>query len=198
MLKRASTSSGRFSFSGTSSSHGKCVSSLGEPMQKHAIVMEPWAEPIVSALATLFHPNWFSVGARDPKLLHPEIKRGPFNSQPRSSAVWTGHHPPRLLENLSYVLSLDLFQSNRLRGFRVRGCPQDRHRRDQNVPRADDYAPLDEILQLPNVPGPLVRRERGHRSSRNLVDLLIHAASINLHKMFHQRRNVSAALPQRW
>src|SRR6267378_2033934 len=85
--------------------------------------MDSWAGINCCRSATLLHANWFSVGARDPKLLHPEVKRGPFNPQPRSSAVWTGHHPPRLLENLSYVLSLDLFQSNRLRGYCVRGAP---------------------------------------------------------------------------
>src|SRR5260370_4610547 len=121
--------------------------------------MEFGQEPIVSALATLLHANWFSVGARDPKLLHPEVKRRPFNPQPRSSAVWTGHHPPRLLENLSYVLSLDLFQSNRLRGFCVRGCPQARHRRAQKLPPAYDYPPLREILQIPTVSRPLVGRQ---------------------------------------
>src|SRR5260370_20120398 len=135
--------------------------------------MEFGQEPIVSALATLLHANWFSVGARDPKLLHPEVKRRPLNPQPRSSAVWTGHHPPRLLENLSYVLSLDLFQSNRLRGFCFRGCPQARHRRAQNFPPADHYAPLDENLQLPNVSAPLVRRQRRQPFLRNLLDLLI-------------------------
>src|SRR5882672_7220 len=121
--------------------------------------MEPCAGTNCFRSANLLHPNWFSVGARDPKLLHAEVKRGPLNPQPRSSAVWTGHHPSRLLENFTYVLSLNLFKSNRLRGFCVRGCPQARHRWAQNVPRADDYASLDEILQLPNVPGPLVGRE---------------------------------------
>src|SRR5258707_12315932 len=123
--------------------------------------MKPWAEPIVSALATLFHPNWFSVGARDPKLLHSEVKRGPLNPQPRSSAVWTGHHPSRLLENLSYVLSLNLFQSNRLRGFCVRGCPQARHRRAPKVPRAVNFAPLYRNLQPPSVAVSCVGREAG-------------------------------------
>src|SRR5260370_37238613 len=110
--------------------------------------MDCWPGTNCFLSATLLHANWFSVGARDPKLLHPEVKRGPFNPQPRSSAVWTGHHPPRLLENLSYVLSLDLFQSNRLRGFCVRGCPHARHRRPPPASRGYEYDPPREHRSL--------------------------------------------------
>ena len=60
----------------------------------------------------------------------------------------------------------------------------------EDIPRGEDYAPLDEILELANVSRPLIRAECRHRFRRNAFDLITHPATIKLDKMCHQGRNV--------
>src|SRR6202140_4670070 len=149
-------------------------------------------------MANLLRGKGILAGARDAQLLHAEVKRRPLDSQSRGGPVWTGDNPPGLLKNLANVVSLRIFQSHGLQRFRFRRSPQARERWAQDISGGEDYASLDEILELTNVPGPLVCDERRHRFLWNVFDLLIHAASINLDKVLHQCRNVSAAHPQRW
>jgi len=54
------------------------------------------------------------------------------------------------------------------------GIRQARERRFQGVAGSDDYAALDEILELANIPRPLIRDEGTHRFSANALDLLVH------------------------
>ena len=68
----------------------------------------------------------------------------------------------------------------------------------QDIARSEDNAPLNEILQLTNVPRPEIGDEGRHRFRRDVCDFLTHPAGINLDKMFDQRRDVFPALPQRW
>ena len=106
--------------------------------------------------ANLLRRKPILVGTRDAKLLHPEVKRGPLDSQPCGRAVGTGDNPPGLLESLANMVSLRVLHGNWSNGFDFGGIPQACERRVQNVSRAEDYAALDEILQLANVPGPRV------------------------------------------
>src|SRR6266850_5556010 len=138
------------------------------------------------------------VGTGDAKLLHAEVKGGPLDSQTCGCPVGTCDNPPGLIESLANVVSLRVLQGNCSKGFRFGGTLQTRERGVQDIARSEDNAPLDEILQLSDVPRPLIQAERGHCFSRNVFDLLTHPASINLDKMFHQRWNVFAACPQRW
>src|SRR5258708_743863 len=149
-------------------------------------------------IATLLCGNEILLGTRDAKLLHPEVKRRPLDSQTCGRPVGASDNPPGLLESLANVVSLRVLQGNRSKGFRFGGTLQTRERGVQDVARSEDNAPLDEILEFANVPRPLIRDEGRHRFGRNVFDLLIHPAGINLDKMFDQRRNVFPAFPQRW
>jgi len=60
------------------------------------------------------------------------------------------------------------------------GIRQARKRGLQNVARSDDYAALDEILELANIARPLIRDEGRHRFRGNVLDLLVHPAGIDL------------------
>src|ERR1700728_296391 len=55
---------------------------------------------------------------------------------------------------------------------------------------------LDQILQFPNVAGPVVRAEVQHRFLRDMVDLPAYPLAQNLDKMRHKGRNVFTALSQ--
>src|SRR5713226_3905535 len=149
-------------------------------------------------VSLLLRRNRFPVGTCYAQFLHAEVKRRPLDSQSRSGPVWTGDNPPGLLKNLAYVVSLRFLQSNCLQGFCFGVGLQARERGVQDVARSEDYAPLDEILELANVPRPLIGGECRHCFRRNVFDWLSHPAGINLDKMFHQRWNVFPALPQRW
>src|SRR6266850_2711770 len=149
-------------------------------------------------ISTLLEGEEISLGARDVKPLHPEVKGGPLDSQTCGCPVGTCDNPPGLLESLANVVSLRVLKGNRSKGFRFGATLQTRERGVQDIARSEDNAPLDEILELANVPRPLIRDEGRHRFRRNVFDLLTHPASINLDKMFHQCWNVFAACPQRW
>src|SRR5260370_29643886 len=148
-------------------------------------------------IATLLRKKWILVGTRDAKLLHPEVKGGPRDSQACGGRVGTRHNPPSLLESLANVVSLRVLHGNWSKGLRFGGIPQARERGLQDVARSKDHAPLNEILKFANVARPRVRRQFRHRFGGNLVDLSTHPAGIDLHKVFHQRPNVFAARPQR-
>ena len=148
-------------------------------------------------IATLLRKKWILVGTRDAKLLHPEVKGGPLDSQTCGGPVGTGDNPPSLLESLANVVSLRILHGNWSKGLRFGGIPQARERGLQDVARSKDHAPLNEILKFANVARPRVRRQFRHRFRGYLVDLSTHSVGIDLHKVFHQRRNVFTARPQR-
>ena len=135
-------------------------------------------------ITTLLDGEEISLGTRNAKLLHPEVKCGPLHSQTRGRSIGTGHNPAGLLESLANVVSLRVFHSNCAKGFRFDGTLQTRERGVQNVARGEDNAPLDEILEFANVPRPLIRDEGRHRFRSNAFDFLTHPAGINLSKMF--------------
>src|SRR6266403_4914266 len=146
-------------------------------------------------IGTPVRGNEILLGTGDAQLLHAEVKRRPLDSQTCGRPVGAGDNPPGLIESLANVVSLRVFQGNCPKGFRFGGALQTRERGAQDVARSKDYAPLDEILELTNIPRPLVGGECSHRFSRNVFDLLTHPAGINLDKMFHKRWNVFAAPP---
>src|SRR6266403_467515 len=147
--------------------------------------------------ANLLRRKPILVGTRDAKLLHPEVKRGPLDSYTCGRAVGTGDNPPGLLERLLNVVSLRVLHGNWSKGFHFGGALQACERGFQDIARSEDYAAFDEILQLANVPGPRVQGKFRHRFRGNAVDLLTHPAGINLDKVFHERRNIFTARPQR-
>src|SRR6266849_5818646 len=142
--------------------------------------------------------NNVSVGTRDAQLLHAEVKCRSLDSQTCGRPVGAGDNPAGLFEGLANVVSLRVLQSNCAKGFRFGGTRQTRERGVQDFARSEDNASLDEILELANVPRPLIRDKSRHRFRRNMFNLLIHPSGINLDKMCDQRRNVFATRPQWW
>ena len=57
--------------------------------------------------------------------------------------------------------------------------------------------PLQNILQLTNVPGPVIPREGFHRGCRNIVDCPAHSLCMFLNEIAREQRYVFAALPKR-
>ncbi len=64
----------------------------------------------------------------------------------------TADHPASVLESLADVVSLGVLEGNCSQGFRFGGTLQAGESWTQDVPGGQDYAPLDEILELSNVP----------------------------------------------
>src|SRR5271168_339066 len=146
---------------------------------------------------TLLRRKGILVGTRDAQLLHTEVKRRSLDSQACGRSIRAGHNPASFLESFADMISLRILQGNSSRGLRGGDARQATQRWAQNIARRKDYAALDEILQLANVSWPLIRDESKHRFRGNVFDLLVHLASIDLDKMFNQRRNVLTTRPQR-
>jgi hypothetical protein len=99
-----------------------------------------------------------------------------------------------MLESLANVLSLRVLQGNCPRGFRFGGALQVRERRVQNVPLRQDYAPLDEILQLANVPRPGMTYKSLHYCGGNFVDPLAHLVGEYFHEVHNEEWDVLATV----
>jgi len=119
-------------------------------------------------ISTLLEGEEISLGARDVKPLHPEVKGGPLDSQTCGCPVGTCDNPPGLLESLANVVSLRVLKGNRSRDsasaplFKLArgGC--------RTLPEVRITLRFDEILELANVPRPLIRDEGKHRFRRNV------------------------------
>src|ERR1700681_1390855 len=102
-------------------------------------------------IATLLRDKRILVGTRDAKLLHPEVKGGPLDSQTCGGPVGTGDNPLIVLESLSNVVSLRILYRNWSKGLRFGGIPDARERGVQDVARRSDHAPLYRNLKFANV-----------------------------------------------
>jgi len=69
-------------------------------------------------IANLLREEGISLGTRNAKLLHPEVKGGPLDSQTCGRSVRTGDNPPCFFENLANVVSLCILQGDWPKGFR--------------------------------------------------------------------------------
>src|SRR5438270_1299635 len=76
----------------------------------------------------LLRRKWIFVGTCDAKLLHPEVKCGPLDSQTRGRTVGAGHNPTGLLESLANVVSLRVLHGNWPKRFHLSGVRQARER----------------------------------------------------------------------
>src|SRR5258705_10343224 len=60
-----------------------------------------------------------------------------------------------------------------------------------------NYAPLDKVLQLPNVSRPVIARQRSHRLLRNALDSSLHLLSELLCEEMNQHGYIFRPLAQR-
>ena len=59
-----------------------------------------------------------------------------------------------------------------------------------------DHGALDQILELPDIAGPMVLRKSRHRPGRNRLDPLAHQAGILLREVADEQGNVFRSRPQ--
>src|SRR5580692_8004058 len=111
------------------------------------------------------------------ELLHAHLQRAAFQPQEHSCALGPADYPTGCLKSVEDVPPLHLFQSFNLAGFSVarRICWNGGLRLRLQIaewyvehrPCGQNHGALDEILQLANVPRPVVGNENRHRFRRN-------------------------------
>jgi hypothetical protein len=77
-----------------------------------------------------------------------------------------------VLQSLADVFSLRVFHSDWLKAFRFDDAVQVRQRGLKNISGRQNDAPLDVILQFPNVPRPRITDKRFHYFGGNFVNAL--------------------------
>jgi hypothetical protein len=101
-------------------------------------------------------------------------------------------------ERLADVLSLHVFQSDWRKGFRFCDAVQLCQRGLKNIPGGKDDAPLDEILQFPNVSRPRIPDKRFHYFGGNFVNPLAYLLRESSYEVRHQEWDVPHTVSQRW
>ena len=95
------------------------------------------------------------------------------------------------------VFTLAVLKSDGL--FRVTLCNQSQSckRGTESMAACQDYAALNEVLQLSDVSWPGMRRKRIHHLLGNPVDRFLHPCGIFGHKVSHQQRDVFCGTAQK-
>src|SRR5258708_33382765 len=99
-------------------------------------------------IATLLCGNEILLGTRDAKLLHPEVKRRPLDSQTCGRPVGAGDNPAGQPERLANEVSPRVVPANCPKGFCVGGTLQARDGRAQGAARTREYLPTVELQGL--------------------------------------------------
>src|SRR5215469_5220410 len=126
-----------------------------------------------------------------------EIECASPQPQTTRCAPWTSDDPFRLCQNLLDVMSLSIFQCDRLQYVRRYRLGKPFQRSTQNRPCRQNDGPFNEILQFPDVSRPRVSSEGLHNFAGNCFDMLLHALGISSHKMLDQQRDVLNSIAQR-
>src|SRR5271154_1168162 len=141
------------------------------------------------------------------ELLHPHLQGAAFQPKEHGCALRTADYPIGCLKSVEDVPPLHVFQSLDLAGFSVgeRICWHGGLRLRLQIAEwhvehstcGQNHGALDEILQLANVPRPMVGDQNIHGFRRNRVDLPVHAPRKLPGKVPDQQRNILAAIPER-
>src|SRR5262245_57799035 len=128
--------------------------------------------------------------ADDAELLHAGLEGGSLESQDPGRATVTADPPTRLLENRGDVLALDVLETPRLL---FRASPG-RRRHDgaelEATPGRQDDGPLDDVLQLAHVPGPVIRGQPLQDVRAHVTHFLPHLRRVQHGEMSGQARDV--------
>src|SRR2546422_1751852 len=135
------------------------------------------------------------------------IERLTRNPELCCGAVASGDPPSRRgqrgLDHLSFGLRLDALLLCQRRADRNAwlGCGggvarEPRLVNGERVAVAQDYGPLDDVLEFPNVPWPAVRLEERQRGPADLPDALASFRGIPLNQIFDQERDVFRTLAE--
>ncbi len=107
--------------------------------------------------------------ARNAEPTHLVNQRCAWNSQTRGSSIVSTQHPLRFAEHRNDVFALHIFQDGCSGRFRPQGSIlpgggsrhlQLRKRSQQFFPGRENDGTLDEVLQFPNIPRPIVLHKR--------------------------------------
>src|SRR6266853_1002464 len=131
---------------------------------------------------------------------NPELCRG---------AIASGDPPSRRgqsgLDHLSFGLRLDALllcqrgaDRNAWLASGVGVAREPRLVNGERVAVAQDHGPLDNVLELPNVPWPVVRLKERQRGPADLPDALAGFRGIPFNQIFDQERDVFRSLAERW
>src|SRR5262249_4742018 len=128
------------------------------------------------------------------------VQRRWWNSEPRGSPRRSGDAATTLGERCLDDLSLAPGLVSRRCGWRRPGSPSSRfHRQPRLVDRkhltgTQDHGPLDHVLQLPDVAGPVVGLQQIQRLLVDRADALARAGGVSPHEVLHQHQDVISPL----
>src|SRR6267154_5241614 len=136
------------------------------------------------------------------------IERLTRNPEPCRGAMASGDPPSRRgqggLDHLSFGLRLDALllcqrgaDRNAWLACSVGVAGEPRFVNGERVAVAQDHGPLDDVLELPNVPWPVVRLEERQRGPADLPDALAGFRGKPLDQIFDQERDVFGTLAER-
>src|SRR6185312_14344357 len=137
-------------------------------------------------------PDFSSIYA---EFLHAVEQRAAFHSKSKGRAVrstdatvgFTQHtNDPSLLLEVAYYFRR-IYSAAYL-------C---RQRNIESTASSQDYGPFNQVLQLTHISRPVPAHEFLHHRCRNRLNLFAHTLRVLLREVFHQQRNIFAALAQR-
>src|SRR5882724_7777032 len=134
----------------------------------------------------------------DSQLAHPGLKGRALQPETRSSAAAAANHAAAGSQHFDDVYALR-FRQRTARGRLgdLSHGPQFRQGRAKGRTVREDHGALDDVLQLPNIAWPGVRRQRLHHFVRNYIDVPVHPRGEFSYKIPDQIRNVPGTLAQR-
>src|SRR5262249_43126376 len=132
----------------------------------------------------------------DPELLHSGLQGGRLHSEERGGAPRAADPPSGDLEHPQDVLPLDLLQGPDGSAVGARAGGLQPGARIQARPLAQDDGPLDDVLELSNVPGPRVGPERGHGRIGDARNPLAQTSGIPMREVPDQERDVLGPFPK--
>src|ERR1017187_1449715 len=134
--------------------------------------------------------------SRNPVPLHLVDQRSALQTELGGCAIPSSDYPTGCFKRTQNQSALGIYKGSwsRAEADLLRSGGQQRVRKYAIF--GQDYCTLDQILQLADVPGPVIRTEGQHRFWRNLVDLPAYPSPKNLDKVRNEGRNVFTALSQ--
>src|SRR5262249_16935003 len=129
-------------------------------------------------------------GAEDAELLHTGFKCRALEAQDLRGAALAADPPAGLLENGDDVLALDAFEVPVLR-YRTRGGLHGNEVADLEAAlRREDDRALDDVLELPHVPGPGVGAELLHEVLAHRTHVFPHLRRVEHGEMPGEARDI--------
>src|SRR5262245_32835626 len=124
--------------------------------------------------------------SRDPELAHAGFERGPLEPEDIRGSFLTTDAPAHPLENRPDVIPLHLLESRGHDRSRLRGGRRELVVQLDPAPRREDDGALDDVLELPDVSRPVIRRELAHGLLADRLDGLAHPRGVRHDEVTYQ------------